>query len=570
MSWRRKALTLSFVFGAGVLSLGPVLSDSISKRIATSWNVQASVSKVEISLPQSSLSLFGLDLRSPDLVVYGDEVHLKMNSESLWYRDSIVESMVGKGFLFKATPLIESAAASQSSTLSPIAKVQSSYKSFESSCKAFEATIRAELDLALKQFHDFELQSHARTQTIDSRIAQLRSELSALRDPAQTPNPLRVSQRLEQLRSEGSRIQQLLAEDRLQRRQEAKTYDATVARLQESILSFRTTHPIPKIDTPPLIEELLRQSVNHARRQLQPYTTLLQFSAASLLDNPSSAITSEPVQSHRVDQDLAARNLRPRQSKILRGQISGMMEYEGGREPTVIRVSNPPAGSISDRARVQIEWGGQNNEGSNTEESAAKTHAMVERMKPDTSSVAIHLSVERQSDDEQISFQSSWDATKAISKIQLPSRFVERQVSSLGLGESANTIQPTGIPRIEATLSREFQNTAEINDQATMNIAGLNQTQWELRSDQVDALTAWFEQLWSQNILQLMEKTETQTKSVVSQESENLQRRSLRVDEVMTQRQSEWNQQLQDLIAQVAEFEGLQLRARSNASTITR
>ncbi len=244
MSWRRKALTLGFVFGAGVLCLSPVLSDSISKRIATSWNAQASVAKVEISLPRSSLSLFDIDIRRPDLLIHGDEVHLKMNSESLWYRDSIVESLIGKGFLFQSRPSIASAPSSETAADSPVENAKNSIESLATSCKEFEAKIRSELALALKQFHDFETQSQVRTQTIDSRISRFRSELLALQDPTQTPNPLRVSQRLEQLRSEGSRIQQLLAEDRLKRKQEAKVHESTIASLQESIKTFRTTHRV--------------------------------------------------------------------------------------------------------------------------------------------------------------------------------------------------------------------------------------------------------------------------------------------------------------------------------------
>jgi hypothetical protein len=571
MSWRRKALTLGFVFGAGVLCLSPVLSDSISKRIATSWNAQASVAKVEISLPRSSLSLFDIDIRRPDLLIHGDEVHLKMNSESLWYRDSIVESLIGKGFLFQSRPSIASAPSSETAADSPVENAKNSIESLATSCKEFEAKIRSELALALKQFHDFETQSQVRTQTIDSRISRFRSELLALQDPTQTPNPLRVSQRLEQLRSEGSRIQQLLAEDRLKRKQEAKVHESTIASLQESIKTFRTTHRVPEIDTPSLIENVLYRSVNDAQQRLQPYTTLLQFSANSLFNNPSMAIQHEGVVSNRIDQDLVTGRLKPRQSRILQGQISGIMEHEGGRDPTVIRVINPPSGSIADRARIQIDWGSNTKEDASTEQSASKTHAVVERMKLDTSSVAIHLSLEQRSKDECLSLQSSWDATKTVSKIQLTSPFVERQFYTLGLIEPAtNESKPADGPLIEATRSSEFPVTHSITDALMIDLADLSQIDWELRPDQVDSLAVWFKEQWSQRVEYLLEKTETQSKLAVSQESENLERRSQQVDDVMTQRQAEWSKQLQDLTVQVTEFEGQHLRARNHSSTITR
>lgn len=571
MSWRRKALTLSVVLGAGVLSLGPVLSDSISKRIATSWNVDASVSKVEISLPNSRLSLFALDIRRPDLFVHGDEVHLKMNSESLWYRDGIVESMIGKGFLFRAQSTPANTLSLEQTAGSPVAKVKGSFASIESSCKSFEGKIRTDLDLALKQFHDFEMQSQVRTQAIDSRISRLRSELTALQDPNQTPNPLRVTQRFEQLRSEGSLIQQLLAEDRLQRKQEVRACATTMDSLLESIKTFRTTHPVPEIHSPSLIEEILHLSVEDAQRRLHPYTTLLQFSAVSLLDNSSTSIPQEPADRKRIDQDLVTGSLKPRQSKILQGKISGFMEHDGRREPTVVRVTNPPAGSIADRARIQIEWGGASVEGFQADEAMSKTNAVIERLKPDTSSVAIHLSVEQQSNDERITFQSSWDAAKAVSKLQLPTQLVEHQFTALGMIEdSAQGSKLTDDAPIEVTLSSEFSKANQGPDLSAINLVDLGQAKWELRPDQVNSLTTWFEIQWSQSLSRLLEKTEASTKSMVSQESENLQRRAQRIDEVMNQRQAEWNQQLQDLIAQVAEFEGQQLRARSNSSTITR
>jgi hypothetical protein len=363
----------------------------------------------------------------------------------------------------------------------------------------------------------------------------------------------------------------LLAEDRLKRKQEAKVHESTIASLQESIKTFRTTHRVPEIDTPSLIENVLYRSVNDAQQRLQPYTTLLQFSANSLFNNPSMAIQHEGVVSNRIDQDLVTGRLKPRQSRILQGQISGIMEHEGGREPTVIRVTNPPSGSIADRARIQIDWGSNTKEDASTEQSASKTHAVVERMKLDTSSVAIHLSLEQRSKDECLSLQSSWDATKTVSKIQLTPPFVERQFYTLGLIEPAtNDSQPADGPLIEATRSSELSATHAITDPSALDFSDQSQVHWELRSDQVDTLAVWFKVQWSQRVERLLEKTETQSKLAVSQESENLQRRSQQVDEVMTQRQTEWSKQLQDLTVQVTEFEGQQLRARNHSSTITR
>lgn len=571
MSWRRKALTLSLVLVVGGVGLGPVLSDSISKRIATSWNARASVSKVEVSLPRSSLSLFGLDIRRPDLSVYGEEVHLKMNYQSLLYRDSVVESMIGKGFLFRAQKSLDTTLATEPSNSSPMANAKRTIAALESNCKTFEAKVQAELELALKQFREFELQSQLRTQTIEDRISRFRSDLSALQEPLPTHNPLRVSQRVDQLRSEGSRIQQLLAEDRLHRKQEGRSYEATIASLQESIKKFRTTHPVPEIDTPLLIEEILHRSVKDAQRDLRPYTAMLQFSAGALLGHPSTESRIEYEPSSRIDQDLVTGSLKPRQSRILQGQISGITEYDGDREMTFIRIANPSKGAIADRARVQIEWRGKGRDGSGAEDAASQTNAILERANSDASSVATYLSVARQLNGERILFQSVWDTTTARSKLQFTSKLVEQQFSALGLAETpADILNSSDASIIEVSMSKAFLETTVSPDLFAIDLFDQEQGGWELRSEQVDALASCLEKQWSQSLSRLLEKTESRTKSIVSQENQSLQRLSQRVEEVMTQRQSEWNQQVQELIARVAEFEGQQLRARGNSSTITR
>jgi hypothetical protein len=554
MSWRRKALTIGLVLGAGVVSIGPVLSDSIAKRIAHSWNAQASIAKVEVSLPRTGLSLLGLRIDRPDLCIQGNQVDLRLHRESLWYRDSVVESMVGKGFLITMRPTGSTRSEeSNSFATEHFSKATQSLTAFRSACSAFESSIESQLDSARRQIQESEQKCQARSLSIDERISRLHSEIAAFQDPTRRPNPLRASQRLEQIRSEANHIQQLLAEERLQRKQGAKDCESTISSLNESIQALRQSIPKPEVATSSLLEESVKQAVADAEEELLPYTKLLQFAVTSFLDSPIPSQSQSTLSNRSIDQDLLLPDLRPRHSQVLQCRISGAMEHEGTREPMVIQVANPTAGSLTDRARIHMEWGVADASPSTAPEMGTHTSALAERLTPDATNPSLRISVDRETTEARIQLQRNWDGNQIQSKIILSGRWVSKRLPNLGDIEGDSLLpSPDEMIAIE---SASRSNGADA---------------WDLSMDQITPLVQWFDQQWDRSIEERFLATQSKTKSLVSQEGENIRRRTLAMEETMNQRQSDWNQQLEDLLLRVTECEGEHLRAGVSTSTITR
>ncbi|AMV34018.1 hypothetical protein VN12_17950 [Pirellula sp. SH-Sr6A] len=554
MSWRRKALTIGLVLGAGVVSIGPVLSDSIAKRVAQSWNAQASIAKVEVSLPRAGLSLLGVRIERPDLCIQGNQVDLKLDRESLWYRDSVVESMVGKGFLITLSPM-DSDRSEDANVLTTnhVAKTNQSLVAFRSACSKFESSLESQLNSARSLIQESEQKCQSRSLSIDERISRLRSEIAAFHDPAHRPNPLRASQRLEQIRSEANHIQQLLAEERLQRKQGMKACESTITSLSESIQALQQAIPKPQIATTLLLEESVRQSVADAERELLPYTKLLQIAVGSFFNSPIASSSHSSIGPHSIDQDLLLPDLRPRRSQILQCRISGAMEHAGTREPMVIQVVNPTAGSLADCARIQMEWGVEGTAPSTVPEMGAHTSGLAEKLTPDATTSSLRISVDREMTDTRIRLQRNWDGDQVQSKIVLSSRWISNRLPKLSQREGESTLlPPEEMIAIESASSVEGDGT------------------WDIPVEQIAPLVYWFEQQWNRSIEERLEATQSKAKSLVSQEGENLRRRTLAMEETMNQRQSDWNQQLQDLLGRVADVEGEQLRAALSPATLTR
>jgi hypothetical protein len=183
----------------------------------------------------------------------------------------------------------------------------------------------------------------------------------------------------------------------------------------------------------------------------------------------------------------------------------------------------------------------------------------------------LRLTLDRNTPEKRIQLRANMDPFKTQSKLSLPRPFIASQLVALGV------IAPesgTGTIDTEQSVEATDTSSADGNRDHSYGIAMLSspslKRNWELVPNQVEAMADWFEGVWRQRAAEHLAATESQLKALITQGSDSLARRAIAIDERMNDRQSDWNQLLQDFLRKVAEYEGQQLRAESPSATLTR
>jgi hypothetical protein len=544
MSWRRRAIFVIVAFGAGIYCLRPMVTHSIQRRLAAELNAETRITSTILSLGQSTLVLEGVAIEGNDSRISLDQLSLRIDPDELWYRNCIVDPMVGTGLRWHL-PIRKQFSSLDSKVSPPIPIVDWSFDPrFEQAKQLLES--------ATTRLSTFEKEANSQTLNLDHKIEAIRTRISELAQDDMLVNPLRPSDGITQLKNELLMLRQFLAENRLQS-QDVGTQVAKSIQQSSLLLQAESRTGIVDGQLPRITDKILEQTVDAASSTLSPYLSAgrdLYLRIIQPSRSPRDAMESRPF---LAGADLTIDGLEARKTKIARGRVLGVSIVNDQTIDTEIRIN-----SQSENPSLLIVW--KNRESSSNTTFSSSTNDKIMKS-------AFRLETVAQGQSTLLIDTTSSDEHRTV-RIEVPLCDVleTTAVTQMGIAEELrNLVSNSKQVRLIATMSIP-PNRGETDDSDSVAIGAVGDWRWESESK------AFLESIVSTAVAQKTKDAIIQSDDRISQwigsEKTTLDRRLAALEQAALDRRKGWENQLKSLSDNIRELESDSQRTARGSSIV--
>ena len=531
-------------FGAGIYCLRPMVTHSIQRRLAAELNAETRITSTILSLGQSTLVLEGVAIEGNDSRISLDQLSLRFDPDELWYRNCIVDPMVGTGLRWHL-PITKQFSSLDSKVSPPIPIVDWSFDPrFEQAKQLLES--------ATTRLSTFEKEANSQTLNLDHKIEAIRTRISELAQDDMLVNPLRPSDGITQLKNELLMLRQFLAENRLQS-QDVGTQVAKSIQQSSLLLQAECRTGIVDGQLPRITDKILEQTVDAAGSTLSPYLSAgrdLYLRIIQPSRSPRDAMESRPF---LTGADLTIDGLEARKTKIARGRVLGVSIVNDQTIDTEIRIT-----SQSENPSLLIVW--KNSESSsNTTFSSSTNDKMMKS--------AFRLETVAQGQSTLLIDTTSSDEHRTV-RIEVPLCDVleTTAVTQMGIAEELrNLVSNSKQVRLIAAMSIP-PNRGETDDSDSVAIGAVGDWRWESESK------AFLESIVSTAVAQKTKDAIIQSDDRISQwigsEKTTLDRRLAALEQAALDRRKGWENQLKSLSDNIRELESDSQRTARGSSIV--
>lgn len=544
MSWRRRAIFVIVACGAGIYCLRPMVTHSIQRRLAAELNAETRITSTILSLGQSTLVLEGVAIEGNDSRISLDQLSLRIDPDELWYRNCIVDPMVGTGLRWHL-PIRKQFSSLDSKVSPPIPIVDWSFDPrFEQAKQLLES--------ATTRLSTFEKEANSQTLNLDHKIEAIRTRISELAQDDMLVNPLRPSDGITQLKNELLMLRQFLAENRLQS-QDVGTQVAKSIQQSSLLLQAESRTGIVDGQLPRITDKILEQTVDAASSTLSPYLSAgrdLYLRIIQPSRSPRDAMESRPF---LAGADLTIDGLEARKTKIARGRVLGVSIVNDQTIDTEIRIN-----SQSENPSLLIVW--KNRESSSNTTFSSSTNDKIMKS-------AFRLETVAQGQSTLLIDTTSSDEHRTV-RIEVPLCDVleTTAVTQMGIAEELrNLVSNSKQVRLIATMSIP-PNRGETDDSDSVAIGAVGDWRWESESK------AFLESIVSTAVAQKTKDAIIQSDDRISQwigsEKTTLDRRLAALEQAALDRRKGWENQLKSLSDNIRELESDSQRTARGSSIV--
>ena len=544
MSWRRRAIFVIVAFGAGIYCLRPMVTHSIQRRLAAELNAETRITSTILSLGQSTLVLEGVAIEGNDSRISLDQLSLRIDPDELWYRNCIVDPMVGTGLRWHL-PIRKQFSSLDSKVSPPIPIVDWSFDPrFEQAKQLLES--------ATTRLSTFEKEANSQTLNLDHKIEAIRTRISELAQDDMLVNPLRPSDGITQLKNELLMLRQFLAENRLQS-QDVGTQVAKSIQQSSLLLQAESRTGIVDGQLPRITDKILEQTVDAASSTLSPYLSAgrdLYLRIIQPSRSPRDAMESRPF---LAGADLTIDGLEARKTKIARGRVLGVSIVNDQTIDTEIRIN-----SQSENPSLLIVW--KNSESSSNTTFSSSTNDKIMKS-------AFRLETVAQGQSTLLIDTTSSDEHRTV-RIEVPLCDVleTTAVTQMGIAEELrNLVSNSKQVRLIATMSIP-PNRGETDDSDSVAIGAVGDWRWESESK------AFLESIVSTAVARKTKDAIIQSDDRISQwigsEKTTLDRRLAALEQAALDRRKGWENQLKSLSDNIRELESDSQRTARGSSIV--
>jgi hypothetical protein len=544
MSWRRRAIFVIVAFGAGIYCLRPMVTHSIQRRLAAELNAETRITSTILSLGQSTLVLEGVAIEGNDSRISLDQLSLRIDPDELWYRNCIVDPMVGTGLRWHL-PIRKQFSSLDSKVSPPIPIVDWSFDPrFEQAKQLLES--------ATTRLSTFEKEANSQTLNLDHKIEAIRTRISELAQDDMLVNPLRPSDGITQLKNELLMLRQFLAENRLQS-QDVGTQVAKSIQQSSLLLQAESRTGIVDGQLPRITDKILEQTVDAASSTLSPYLSAGRDLYLRIIQPSRSTSDGNASRPFLAGADLTINGLEARKTKIARGRVLGVSIVNDQTIDTEIRIT-----SQSENPSLLILW--KNSESSsNTTFSSSTNDKMMKS--------AFRLETVAQGQSTLLIDTTSSDEHRTV-RIEVPLCNVleTTTVKQIGIaGELRNLVSNSKQVRLIATMLIP-PNRGETEGSDSVAISAAGEWQWESESK------AFLESIVSTAVAQKTKDATMQSDDRISQwigsEKTTLDRRLAALEQAALDRRKSWENQLKSLSDNIRELESDSQRTARGSSIV--
>ena len=531
-------------FGAGIYCLRPMVTHSIQRRLAAELNAETRITSTILSLGQSTLVLEGVAIEGNDSRISLDQLSLRIDPDELWYRNCIVDPMVGTGLRWHL-PIRKQFSSLDSKVSPPIPIVDWSFDPrFEQAKQLLES--------ATTRLSTFEKEANSQTLNLDHKIEAIRTRISELAQDDMLVNPLRPSDGITQLKNELLMLRQFLAENRLQS-QDVGTQVAKSIQQSSLLLQAESRTGIVDGQLPRITDKILEQTVDAASSTLSPYLSAGRDLYLRIIQPSRSTSDGNASRPFLAGADLTINGLEARKTKIARGRVLGVSIVNDQTIDTEIRIT-----SQSENPSLLILW--KNSESSsNTTFSSSTNDKMMKS--------AFRLETVAQGQSTLLIDTTSSDEHRTV-RIEVPLCNVleTTTVKQIGIaGELRNLVSNSKQVRLIATMLIP-PNRGETEGSDSVAISAAGEWQWESESK------AFLESIVSTAVAQKTKDATMQSDDRISQwigsEKTTLDRRLAALEQAALDRRKGWENQLKSLSDNIRELESDSQRTARGSSIV--
>jgi hypothetical protein len=540
MNWRGKAIAVGLALGVGFTCVRPLLIHSIERRISGAWCSKTELGDAKISLSHGTLALSDLSIAQTRGNLSIEKVLMRFDPKELWYRNCIVESLMGTGLRWEFTE--KQTDPSRATTDSLAAWSSLGKEDLENKNGATELLFQS----VSQQIQKMEQESVVQSQRTDQRLVRLRSKLTEAEVSEKAANPLRPNNLLNEMESEILQIQQALAEERVQSRSLEKQLIAAVKQSNDLIATLEVSPAAIDSMVDLLSRSILEEVAQGFVGEIQSY---LDASEELFL----RLAPPQQRQSNSLQQgyDLELPGLQTRETRIVRGRVLGDTMIERRREKTeIVFVRRNP--SSDDRAcAMNILW-----ETSDKSVFPLKKTKLTMQSKPrreDGWSVALS----QQGEHGERVYWMSQSGISILRELKMPSAALFRTETAQGLQLNAEFNDPGN-----RSLHVSFTRSEQLGITASR--------EWALD----DQSLTWLKGLLRQKLQADVEHRKNQTRQSMlahtEQEKSRLQGQLLALDSRVKERQKTWSKELVSLSRQLQSMNETLHRTSRKALSLTR
>lgn len=540
MNWRGKAIAVGLALGVGFTCVRPLLIHSIERRISGAWCSKTELGDAKISLSHGTLALSDLSIAQTSGNLSIEKVLMRFDPKELWYRNCVVESLMGTGLRWEFAE--KQTDASRVTTDSLAAWNSLGKEELDNKTRAAELLFES----VSQQMRTMELESVTQSQRTDQRLVRLQSKLTEAEVSEKASNPLRPNNLLREMESEILQIQQALAEERVQSRSIEKQLTAAVKQSNDLIATLEVS-PVA-IDS---MVDLLAGSI--LEEVAQGFVGEIQ----SYLDASEELFLRLAPPQHRQSNslqqgyDLEIPGLQARDTMIVRGRVLGDTMIERRREKTeIVYVRRNPTNE--DRAcTMNVLW-----ETSDKSVFPSKKTKLTMQSKA-RSEDGWNVALSQQSEHGERVYWMSQSGASIHCELRMPSASLFRTETARGLHFNTEFNDPgRGSPQVLFTRSDQLGITAS--------------SEWVLD----DKSLTWLKGLLRQKLQADVDHRKNQTRQSmlahVEKEKSRLQDQLSALDSRVKERQKTWSTELVSLSRQLHRINETLHRTSRKASTLTR
>lgn len=531
-------------FGAGIYCLRPTMTHSIQRRLAAELNAKTRITNTILSLGQSTVVLEGVSIEDTTSKINLDQLSLRLDPEELWYRNCIVDPMVGTGLRWHL-PITKQFSSLDSKVSPPIPIVDWSFDPrFEQAKQLLES--------ATTRLSTFEEEANSQTLNLDHKIEAIRTRISELAQDDMLVNPLRPSDGITQLKNELLMLRQFLAENRLQS-QDVGSIVAKSIQQSSLLLQAESRSGIVEGQLPRITDRILEQTVDAASSTLSPYLSAGRDFYLRIIQpsrSPRDATESRPF---LAGADLTIDGLEARKMKIARGRVLGVSIVNEQTIDTEIRITTQV-----ENPGLQILWNGNDSSNkttftSNSDNEMTKSAFRLEKVAQGQSTLLIDT--------------TSSDEHRTV-RIEVPLCNVleTTTVKQIGIAkELRHLVSNSQQTRLIAKMLIPPDRDRLVADNSVMSNSK-GEWQWESESKAI------LESLVSKAVSQKTKDVSIQSSNRISQwigtEKTTLDRRLAAVEQAALERRKSWENQLKALSENIRDLESDSQRTARGSSIV--